>query len=294
LEHLEDQKGASHHTIDAYRGDLAMFQTLLDEWGIDNIGQFTPEIALKLQTQLGPPLRPRTIQRKLSAFRSMVKFAVKNYRLQGVELPEFAAGQRQRPLPKALTAREIEGVVNHSQPKLTPQNPKIEQYVAKRNHCLIELLYGLGLRVSEAIELRTEAIDIDNSMVRVTGKRGKTRVIPVPQQTMQVVQEYLKESRPNLVVRASPFVLLSNRGAKLHRSLAYQIVRDACVAAGILDPHGPHAIRHTYAVHLLKGGADLRAVQELLGHESIITTQIYTEMDMETVKSNYKKAHPRG
>ncbi len=294
IEDLQDQRGASPNTIDAYQRDLIYFQSLLQSWKINFLEEFTPEIALKLQTQLGPPLRPRTIQRKLSSFRSMVKFAIKRYRLTGIELPEFASGQRQRPLPKALTMREMDAVAENSSPKKAPQNPKLVPAIQQRNLCLFELLYGMGLRVSEAIGLRTEALDLDTATIRVTGKRGKTRSIPVPSQTMQVIQNYLQEARPQLAIRPSPYVILSNRGAMMHRSVAYQMIRDACETAGISDTHGPHALRHTYAVHLLKGGADLRAVQELLGHESIITTQVYTEMDLDTVKANYKKAHPRG
>jgi integrase/recombinase XerD len=157
----------------------------------------------------------------------------------------------------------------------------------------MELVYGAGLRISEAVELEFDSLDLEERAVRVTGKRGKTRRVPLPAETANWMRKYLQEGRPKLVKGASGRIFLSDTGRVLLRQTAYKLLERYARRADLPIGVSPHTLRHTYAVHLLKGGADLRAVQELLGHESIATTQVYTELDLEEVRQKYRAAHPR-
>jgi integrase/recombinase XerD len=157
----------------------------------------------------------------------------------------------------------------------------------------MELIYGAGLRITETVTLTMAEIDLTESAARLTGKRGKTRWVPLPSLTKEWVIRYVEYARPKLVKRPTALLFVSDTGRPLLRQTAYKILEKYAVAAGIEQDVSPHTLRHTYAVHLLKGGADLRAVQELLGHESIATTQIYTHLDLTEVQKKYQAAHPR-
>ncbi|HTQ10268.1 MAG TPA: tyrosine-type recombinase/integrase, partial [Fimbriimonadaceae bacterium] len=150
------------------------------------------------------------------------------------------------------------------------------------------------LRVSEAVGADREAVDLNGGAIRVTGKRGKTRWVPLPAMTVNWLRQYLVQARPKLATKPTSLLIVSDHGKAMRREQVYVVLERLARLAGIEQHVGPHALRHTYAVHLLKGGADLRAVQELLGHESIATTQVYTQLDLEEVKRRYKAAHPRG
>lgn len=171
--------------------------------------------------------------------------------------------------------------------------PDLTNPVGLRDRGLMELIYGAGLRVSEAVGLRIEDLSLDTAAVRVTGKRGKTRWVPLPALTLPWIERYLAEARPVLDRRSRPEVFLGAKGGALSRSMGYRILEAAAKRAGFGRPVGPHVLRHSYAVHLLRGGADLRAVQELLGHASVSTTQVYTQLDLDAVKQKYASAHPR-
>jgi site-specific recombinase XerD len=157
----------------------------------------------------------------------------------------------------------------------------------------MELIYGAGLRVSEAVNLTVAELDLENAAVRVTGKRGKTRWVPLPGQTVDWLRRYLVGARQHLIRKPRSEVFVSVRGLKLRRTTVGLKLREYADRIGLPKGTSPHTLRHTYAVHLLKGGADLRAVQELLGHESIATTQVYTHLDVDEVRRKYRAAHPR-
>lgn len=200
------------------------------------------------------------------------------------DLPTTTTARRQRLLPKSLPFERLEALLNA---------PDLCQPGGLRDRCLMELLYGAGLRISEAVTLTVARLSLDTASITVIGKRDKTRWIPLPAQTIQWIERYLQDARPKLVKGSSQLILLSDRGKPLARQTAYTRLQRYARQCGIAEHIGPHVLRHTYAVHLLKGGADLRSVQELLGHESIATTQIYTQLDLEQVRKAYEKAHPR-
>ncbi len=283
LDYLKIEKGASMHTLEAYSRDLdeviLVVSSSLARWedlSHDELQKFDVFLA-------GVPSR-RSAQRKASSFRSFLKFLRKNGVQFVVDLPStggFKAGKR---LPKAMDSRSIEGMLALHE----------DTNIHHRNMAILELLYGAGLRVSELSSLDVTQIDLASSAIRVTGKRNKTRIVPLPHQTALVLSNYLDQVRDTFIKGPTGSVFLSIRGKPLSRQAIYSLVSDMAVAAGVRGHIGPHTLRHTYAVHLLKGGADLRAVQELLGHESIATTQVYTELQDDEVRNRYQKAHPRG
>ncbi|MBI3721926.1 MAG: tyrosine-type recombinase/integrase [Fimbriimonas ginsengisoli] len=220
----------------------------------------------------------------MSALRSFLKFLKGHGEGPGGDLPASTGFHRPKTLPKALSRADLEALLGAAD-VTTP--------TGLRDRALLELIYGAGLRVSEAIELDRQSLDLEHGMVRVTGKRGKTRMVPLPQGTVDWLARYLESARPLLARRASSRVILGARVAAFSRQSAYAVLARCARRAGLPPGISPHTLRHTYAVHLLKGGADLRAVQELLGHESIATTQIYTHLDLDEVRRKYRKAHPR-
>lgn len=209
---------------------------------------------------------------------------MKRKSLPDLPLPETLGSRRKKTLPKALSLEDITRLL---------EAPDLKTPIGVRDRVLMELIYGAGLRISEACSLRIEEVDLDTASLRVTGKRGKTRRLPLPRQTMSWVESWLKEERQMLTKRPSAFLILGARGGRLDRRTAAKRLEVHVRAAGIAAHVSPHTLRHTYAVHLLKGGADLRVVQELLGHESITTTQVYTQLDMEEVRQRFRASHPR-
>lgn len=284
LDHLRVEKGASEHTIQAYHLDLEGAAKFFYSLGVVAWSDIQPTNLLAYETSLGPGIARTTAQRRISALRSLLKFLKKNNVGPTADLPSTGGFRKPKTLPKALRLEQMVSLLGL--PDVTKPN-------GIRDRALMELIYGAGLRVSEAVELEMGNLDFQGRTVQVLGKRGKVRRTPLPQETAVWMERYLEVGRPDLVKRASARVFISDKGHNLLRQTAYDILEKYALRAGLPDGTSPHTLRHTYAVHLLKGGADLRAVQELLGHASIATTQVYTQLDMEQVRTTYKKAHPR-
>lgn len=242
-----------------------------------------PDALSRYHASLGPPIAASTAQRKLSALRSFLKFLKRRGAGPAGDLPSTGGFKKPRRLPKALSIGQLQQIL---------EAPDLAKPSGIRDRALMELIYGAGLRVSEAVGLGVERLDLDTATVIVTGKREKTRAVPLPAQTIAWLERYLADARPKLVRRPSGLLLISDRGRGMCRQVAFDKLRRYAAASGMAKV-SPHTLRHTYAVHLLKGGADLRAVQELLGHESIATTQVYTQLDLDEVVEKYRAAHPR-
>ena len=282
LDYLKIEKGASMHTLEAYSRDLDEVISVVGD-SLTNWEDIAHSDLQKFDVFLAQVPSRRSAQRKASSFRSFLKFLRKNNVQFSVDLPStggFKVGKR---LPKAMDTASVQGMLSLSE----------DTNIHHRNLAILELLYGAGLRVSELLGLDVTQIDVASSAIRVTGKRGKTRVIPLPSQTLAAVTKYLDEVRQTFIKGPTGSVFLSTRGKPLSRQAIYSLISSMARTAGVKGSIGPHTLRHTYAVHLLKGGADLRAVQELLGHESIATTQDYTELQNDEVKNRYLNAHPR-
>lgn len=284
LDHLRMHRGASPHTVSAYGRDLSGAAEFLSKRG-HSAWATVQEVDLDAYgSTLGPPLAPATAQRRMSSLRSLLKFLKRNARGSEADLPGTGGFRRRKSLPKALPREDLERFL---------AVPDLARASGLRDRALMELLYGAGLRISEAADLALGDLDEPGSAVRVTGKRAKSRWVPVPAVTWQWLERYLSVARPALQRGPTDRLFLSNRGLPLRRTTVGAAMARYAAAAGL--PHGvsPHQLRHTYAVHLLQGGADLRAVQELLGHESIATTQVYTQLEMDEVRRRFDAAKPR-
>ncbi|MBV6459594.1 MAG: Tyrosine recombinase XerD [Fimbriimonadaceae bacterium] len=238
---------------------------------------------LTLQSGLSQKAAPTTGNRRWSAFRSFWRYLKRVERAELADLPDAVTGRTPKRLPKALPTDQTRQLAECAE-----TDPK-----GVRDRLIVELLYGAGLRVSELVGLRTEHYRRDEAVLEVHGKGGKVRFVPLPRETTAFLEGYLASARPHLAKSPSAFLLLGDRGQPLSRQGVFNRIRKWSVEAGIERKASPHTLRHSYAVDLLKGGADLRAVQELLGHASIATTQIYTQLDLSEVRSRYAKAHPR-
>ena len=284
LDHMRMNKGASEHTIHAYQNDLAEAQIFLSSIGLNFWADLTPLMTLRFQTAMGGKVAVTTAQRRMSALRSLLKFLKRHGEGPDMDPPSVGGYKKPKRLPKALSIQALEAILN---------SPDVETASGMRDRVLMELIYGTGLRVSEAVNLTMQELNLEEGALRVTGKREKTRWIPIPQLTGHWIKTYIQNARPKLLKAPMAEVIVTNRGNKMLRQSAATIIEDHARRAGIDKSVSPHTLRHTYAVHLLKGGADLRVVQELLGHESISTTQVYTQLDLDEVQRNYQKAHPR-
>jgi len=283
LDHLKVERAASSHTVTSYQNDLSQAVSFFAKHGLKDWTKLTPPMILKYQTSLGPPLAMATAQRRMSSLRSMLKFLKKQSAGPKADLPSTGGYKKSKLLPKALPLEQLENLL---------AIPDVAQPAGLRDRALLELIYGAGLRISEALTIPIGDVDLIEGAARLTGKRGKTRWVPLPLQTRAWIKKYLENGRPKLLKRATGVLIVSDRGKPMLRQTAYKKVESFSRRAGLRNV-SPHTLRHTYAVHLLKGGADLRAVQELLGHESIATTQVYTNLDLDEVQRKYKSAHPR-
>ena len=284
LDHLKVEKGASLHTVSAYALDLKQAGGFFFALGLRSWKQIEAPHLLAYESSLGTKIARTTLLRRISALRSFLKFLKRNGEGPEADLPSTGGFRKPKTLPKALLMEGLESLL---------ALPDLSKPVGLRDRALMELVYGAGLRISEAVDLEMSNLNLQDRTVRVIGKRGKVRNTPLPELTILFLEAYLKNGRPNLAKRASSRVFLSDKGLNLLRQVAYRIIDRYAVRAGLPEGTSPHTLRHTYAVHLLKGGADLRAVQELLGHSSIATTQVYTHLDMDEVRRSFLKAHPR-
>ena len=284
LDSLKFERGASDHTIAAYARDLRFAGEHFAGRGRADWRELTAEDLNLFLTSARFGVAVSTARRRISALRSLLKFLKRNGHGPEVDLPSAGGMRLPKRVPKALSVDLLERLL---------ESPDLTEPTGLRDRTLMELIYGTGLRASEVVSLRIEEVDLDQAAFRVTGKRGKTRWVPIPMYTIPWIEKYLTEGRPKLVQSGIAEVFVGARGRKLSRQSAYAILEFHRRNAGIQAEVSPHTLRHTYAVHLIQGGADLRVVQELLGHASISTTQVYTQLDLEHLQRVYDEAHPR-
>jgi integrase/recombinase XerD len=271
----------SPRTVDAYRRDLAALAAFRE----GPVGDATtPEIETWLAAMRADGLASTTVARRLAAVRSYFKHLVLLGRRGDNPAAEIAPPRRSRTLPRTLSPSEAERLVDAAR-GTTPR--------AMRDRALVELLYGAGLRVSEAVGLGRTSVDLDNRLVRVLGKGGKERIVPLGRPAAEALRRYLALGRPHLDRRHRPDLFLNARGGALTRAGAFLILRRLADRAG-LEPGRvhPHLLRHSFATHLLEGGADLRSVQEMLGHADLATTERYTHVSDRRRRETYFRAHP--
>lgn len=285
-DHLAVEKGSSPRTSEAYMRDLARFATFCQIKGATTPAGASAKILREYVYQLKDlGLAPSSIRRNISAVRSYFKFMLGEGDLIRDPSERLEAPKRWRTLPEVLTVEEAARLV---------AAPSLDEPLAFRDRAMLELAYGAGLRVSEWISLSSKDVLMNDHLLRVFGKGSKERLVPIGRGAIAAVAIYLRELRPKLEKGQGKGILfLNSRGEPLSRMGAWKILRKYVEIAGITKPVSPHTLRHSFATHLLEGGADLRAVQEMLGHADISTTQIYTHVDREYLRSVHRQFHPR-
>lgn len=307
LHYLEVERGYSVNTLMAYRNDLNQLVDFLGvrlhridmggDWSAvsqDVIADYVFDVKDKTYS-------PRTLARKIAALRSFFRFLTEEGKIKENPALSLASPRTGRPLPKILSIAEVRKLLEQPGKHPTPEG--------KRDQAMLELLYATGMRVSELVSLNTGDVNRSDGYVRCFGKGSRERIIPVHAYAIRMLEEYLQEARPQLAGsppvrradsaavslggRAERALFLNWRGQRLTRQGFWQIVKDYAEEAGLKLRISPHVLRHSFATHLLSQGADLRSVQELLGHRKIATTQIYTHLTGDFVRRSYEKAHPR-
>ncbi|MGB3909596.1 MAG: site-specific tyrosine recombinase XerD [Pseudolysinimonas sp.] len=292
LRHLAIERGRSPHTIAAYRRDLSRLLDSLRRAGISDAGTIAPRhlVAFARELREGPaPLAASSVARMLSSVRGFTRFLVDEQRIPVDPAADLIAPKLPDRLPKALTIAQVESLLAATD----GDEPGV-----LRDRALLELLYATGARVSEAVSLNVDDLVGEagtTDLVRLFGKGSKQRIVPVGSYARAAIDAYLVRSRPVLSVRgrATPALFLGMRGARLSRQNAWLVIRAAAARAQLDVEVSPHSLRHSFATHLLQGGADVRVVQELLGHASVATTQIYTRVTADALRDMYVTAHPR-
>ena len=286
-EFLTLEQGSSARTNEAYGRDVARLAVWAATKGVTaSSGLTAPHLREFVYHLKDLGLAPSSMRRAISAIRTWYRFLLAEGIVAVDPSERLETPRKWRTLPEVLTVDEVERLI---------QVVSLDDPLALRDRAMLELAYGAGLRVSEWIGIGTADLALDDLVVRVFGKGGKERLVPIGRQAVGAVAMYLRELRPRLEQGAGQGRLFLNaRGKPLSRMGAWGILRKHVAAAGIAKAVTPHTLRHSFATHLLEGGADLRAVQEMLGHADISTTQIYTHVDREHLRQVHRQFHPRG
>ena len=293
LDQLRIERGLSSNSVSAYSRDLGKFADFLKN-SKRKFEDLSPEDLTDFEVWLkSRKLALSSINRTLSAVKGFYKYAQLEFSISNPTL-EIVTARISRKLPKALSVDEITKLIESVKHEGDP--------VSLRDFAILELLYSSGGRVSEIVGINSADISLsqtndgDVTVLKLRGKGSKERIVPLGKFAVSALEDYFTRTRPSLASknsRSEPALFLNSRGKRLSRQSAWQIVLDAAVATGLEGKVSPHVFRHSYATHLLDGGADIRVVQELLGHSSVTTTQIYTLITIDKVRESYSTAHPR-
>ncbi|HET8603690.1 MAG TPA: site-specific tyrosine recombinase XerD [Marmoricola sp.] len=297
LDHLAVERGLADNTLKSYRRDLRRYLGFLRDQDIEGLDAVTEQtvagflMALREGDAEHPPLGAASAGRTLVAVRGFHRFAVRDGLASVDPSAAVTPPKPAKRLPKALSLGEVEAILDAAGAPGTS--------LALRDRALLEVLYGTGARISEAVGLDVDDLDIaedgSEGTVLLRGKGSKERVVPVGRLACEAVGAYLVRARPELVGagKGTPALFLNARGGRLSRQSAWSVIVKAADRAGVTAEVSPHTLRHSYATHLLEGGANVRTVQELLGHASVTTTQVYTLVTVDSLREVYAAAHPR-
>ncbi len=286
LSHLRVEGGLSRNTVEAYRRDLTKFQSYLHQSPGISLRQMTAETIRGFLTTLNKAqLSQVSSARCLSAVRGWLRFLRQERVIDDNPASGVTVRHRGVRLPDTLSLREVVALLE------APSHAGLE---GQRDRVMLELLYATGLRVSELISIQTAQVNFDVGYLRVTGKGAKQRIVPMGEVARRLLQQYVDQVRPSLLKRRlSRFIFVTRRGGPLTRQGFWKALRQRASQAGIAKRISPHVLRHSFATHLLEGGADLRSVQAMLGHANIATTQIYTHVERERLKEVHAAYFPR-
>ena len=282
LDSLYLEQGVSENTLSAYRSDLDKFCQFLKGESLMTVTSLDIESYLAYRVDLG--LKPRSTARSISALKRFYQYFVREKRIASSPLENIAQPKAGQSLPKTLSEAEVEALLSA---------PNIEEPMGLRDKAMLELLYATGLRVTELVGLRMEQINLRQSVVFVKGKGNKERLVPLGEEAMYWHEQFLKGGRGQMIKHATDFVFPSKRGVGMTRQTFWHRIKHYAILASIESDLSPHTLRHAFATHLLNHGADLRVVQMMLGHSDLSTTQIYTHVANERLKSVHSEHHPR-
>lgn len=293
LDHLAVERGLAVNSLQAYRRDLQRYADWLEDRAITVLEDITPTDVsdflahLREGDETHQALSTTSAARTVVAVRGLHRFVFKEQYVDVDVAVDVHPPAPQKRLPKAIPLSDVEKLLNAAD--------AVESPLALRDRALLEFLYGTGARISEALSLDVDDIDTTSRAVRITGKGGRERVVPIGSYALRAIDSYLVRARPSLASKGRGIsrLFLNSRGGGLSRQSAWAILRTCAERAGIEGELSPHSLRHSFATHLLDGGADVRVVQELLGHASVTTTQVYTLVTVDHLREVYATSHPR-
>jgi len=284
MNQLKVERGLSANTLAAYSHDLLTFFDFLGRKGVAPL-EVTQDDLIAYVGEKRPHLSARSLARCLVSIRMFYRFCVSEEKIETNPARLLGIPKLHQHLPDILSRDEVEALLSQ---------PDVQTVLGKRDKAMLELLYATGLRVTELIDLRVNNINLDAGFVRTMGKGSKERIVPMGSQAVDALRQYLGGGRASLLKRGgSSCLFLSSRGRSMTRQGFWKIIKGYALKAGIVRRVTPHTLRHSFATHLLEGGADLRSVQVMLGHSDISTTQIYTHVAREKLRSIHEKYHPR-
>ncbi|WP_370317063.1 site-specific tyrosine recombinase XerD [Pseudoalteromonas sp.] len=282
LDTLYLEQGVSENTLAAYRSDLEKFCQFLQDKDLLAVRSDDIEAYLAYRVDLG--LKSRSTARSISALKRFYQYFVREKAIADSPMVNIAQPKAGQSLPKTLSEAEVEALL---------AAPDIEDPMGLRDKAMLELLYATGLRVTELVGLRMEQINLRQAVVFVKGKGNKERLVPLGEEAMYWLEQFLKVGRSQMIKHATDFVFPSKRGIGMTRQTFWHRIKHYAILASVESPLSPHTLRHAFATHLLNHGADLRVVQMMLGHSDLSTTQIYTHVANERLKSVHEQHHPR-
>lgn len=288
LTYLKLERNLSENTLLSYKNDLSIFISFLSNYNISDPSEISSDkITAFFKTLKNMGLTSSSAARYFSSLKGFFSYLVKNNYITKNPIEKISAPKLSKKLPSVLNINEIELILS---------KPDVNDTLGLRDKAILETFYACGTRVSELINLKLSDLFLQEEVIRVFGKGSKERLIPIGSSAIKWIEEYIKKSRSLLlkISKSGNYVFLNSRGSKLSRMGIWKIIDRYVKEADIKKEVHPHTFRHSFATHLLEGGADLRAVQEMLGHVDISTTQIYTHIDRDYIKQVHKQFHPRG
>jgi integrase/recombinase XerD len=285
IDHLWLEDGLAKNTLESYRTDLSQFALWLSQNKLSLLDASQANIQQYLAVKF-PHSKPRSISRLIASMRRFYRYCLREHLLEVDPTLQIDSPKLPRSLPKSLNEQEVESLL---------EAPDTGEPIGLRDRAMLELLYASGLRVSELVTIKVNEVSTQDGVVRVTGKGSKTRLVPMGEEAAEWIVRYLKHARPVILQKKmSDALFVTTRAAAMTRQAFWYLIKRYALQAGIHKPMSPHVLRHAFATHLLNHGADLRVVQVLLGHSDISTTQIYTHVARERLKSLHSIHHPRG
>jgi len=286
LDYLSVERALAKNTIVAYRADLNLYLNFIDKRGITVLSKITKnDIVEFMLFQKGEGVSPTSISRRLAAIRMFHRFLARERVLKNDPTTLIDSPKLWKKVPDTLSLNEVEALISQ---------PDVRNQQGARDKAILETLYATGMRVSELSNLKSNNVNLDIGFLRCIGKGNKERIIPLGKKAIHSINRYLEFSRPSfLKQKTSEFLFLGRSGAKLSRQSIWKLIKRYAEEARLKKAVKVHTLRHSFATHLLERGADLRSVQEMLGHSNISTTQIYTHIDRERLKTIHKMFHPR-